>query len=47
MERKWEMLVRNHEGKRLRHRWKDNIRMDLREIGWEDVYWIHLADDRD
>jgi hypothetical protein len=23
--------------------WKDNIRMDLREIRWEDVDWIHLA----
>jgi hypothetical protein len=21
--------------------------MDLREIGWEDVDWIHLAQDRD
>jgi hypothetical protein len=24
-----------------------NIKMDLREIGWEDVDWIHLAQDRD
>jgi hypothetical protein len=23
--------------------WEDNIRMDLREIGWESVDWIHLA----
>jgi hypothetical protein len=23
------------------------IRMDLREIGWDDVDWIHLAQDRD
>jgi len=22
---------------RPRHSWEDNIRMDLREIGWEDV----------
>jgi hypothetical protein len=28
-------------------RWEDNIRMDLREIGWEGVNWIHLAQDRD
>jgi len=27
-------------------RW-DNIRMDLTEIGWEVVDWIHLAQDRD
>jgi hypothetical protein len=26
---------------------EDNIRMDLREMGWEDVDWIHLAQDRD
>jgi len=32
-----------------RHRliWEDNIRMDLKEIGWEIVDWIHLAQDRD
>jgi hypothetical protein len=29
-------------GKRVR-----NIRMELREMGWEDVDWIHLAQDRD
>jgi hypothetical protein len=28
-------------------RWEDNIKMDLREIGWEIVEWIHLAQDRD
>jgi hypothetical protein len=31
---------------RPRHRWED-IRMDLREIGWEGVDWICLAQDRD
>jgi hypothetical protein len=30
-----------------RRRWEDNIRMNLREIGWEVVDWIHLAQDRD
>jgi hypothetical protein len=29
-----------------RCRWKNNIRMDLREIWWEVVDWIHLAQDR-
>jgi hypothetical protein len=24
-------------------RWEDNIRMDLREMRWEDVDWMHLA----
>jgi len=28
---------------RTRRRCEDNIRIDLREIGWEDVDWIHLA----
>jgi hypothetical protein len=31
---------------RSRHRWVDNIRMDLREVGWSDVDWIGLAQDR-
>jgi hypothetical protein len=33
--------------RRQKHRWDDNIRMDLREIGWEGVDWICLALDRD
>jgi hypothetical protein len=32
---------------RPRHRWEDNIKMDLREIGFGDVDWIHWAHDRD
>jgi len=32
---------------RPRRRWEDNIRMDLREIGWDDVEWMRLAQDRD
>jgi hypothetical protein len=28
-------------------RWEDNIRMDLSEIGWEGVEWMHLTQDRD
>jgi hypothetical protein len=32
---------------RPRHRWLDNIRMDLVEVGWGDVDWIGLAQDRD
>jgi hypothetical protein len=30
-----------------RHRWEDGIKMDLREIGWRGVGWIHLVQDRD
>jgi len=33
--------------RRPRHRWEDNIRMDVRETGWEVVDWVHLAKDRD
>jgi hypothetical protein len=31
---------------RPRCRWVDNIRMDLVEVGWGDVDWIGLAQDR-
>jgi hypothetical protein len=32
---------------RYRRRWEDYMRTDIREIGWEDVGWIHGAQDRD
>jgi hypothetical protein len=32
---------------RHRRRWKDNIRMDLREVGCGSVDWMELAQDRD
>jgi hypothetical protein len=31
---------------RQRSRWEDNIKMDLKEIGWEGMDWMHLAQDR-
>jgi hypothetical protein len=27
--------------------WEDNIKMDLRETGWNDIDWIDLAWERD
>jgi hypothetical protein len=43
--------VRKPEGRRPlgrpRRRWVGNIRMDLVEVGWGDVDWIGLAQDRD
>jgi hypothetical protein len=33
--------------RRLRRRFRDNIKMDLRGIGWGDMNWIHLDQDRD
>jgi hypothetical protein len=51
MSNAYQILVRKSEGKRPlrrpRHRWEGNIRMDLREIGWEGVDWIHMVQDRD
>jgi hypothetical protein len=32
---------------RTRRRWVDNIKMDLRGIGWDGMDWIDLAQDRD
>jgi hypothetical protein len=29
------------------HRWKDNIKMDLQELGCREMDWIELAQDRD
>jgi hypothetical protein len=47
----YRLLVGKPEGRRpLRRpicRWLDNIRMDLVEVGWGDVDWIDLAQDRD
>jgi hypothetical protein len=47
----YRILVGKPEGKRPlgrpRCRWEDNIRMDLREIGWGGMDWIDLAQDSD
>jgi hypothetical protein len=32
---------------RPRRRWEDNIRMDLRQIGWSGMDWIEVTQDRD
>jgi hypothetical protein len=37
-------LVGKPEG---RSRWEGNIKMDLREVGWEGRDWIDVAQDRD
>jgi len=47
----YRVLVGKPEGKRPlgrpRHRWEDNIKMDLQEVGWGSMDWIDLAQDRD
>jgi hypothetical protein len=44
-------LVGKPEGRRQlgrpRHRWEDNIKMYLREVGWGGMDWIDLDQDRD
>jgi hypothetical protein len=46
----YRVLVGKPEGRRPlerpRHRWEDNIRMDLREVGCVCVDWMELAQDR-
>jgi hypothetical protein len=47
----YRILVGKPEGKRAlrrpRCRWVDNIKIYLREIGWDGMDWIDLAQDRD
>jgi hypothetical protein len=47
----YRILVGKPQGRRLlgrpRRRWVDNIKMDLKDIGWDDIDWIDLAQDRD
>jgi hypothetical protein len=47
----YRVLVGKLEGKSPlgipRHRWEDNIKMDLRDMGCGGMGWIELAQDRD
>ena len=47
----YSVLVGKPEGKRPlgrpRHRWEDNIKMDLQEVGCGGMDWIELAQDRE
>jgi hypothetical protein len=47
----YRILMRKREGMRPlgrpRRRWVDNIKMDLRAIGWGGIDWIDLAQDND
>jgi hypothetical protein len=33
--------------RRPRRRWVGNLKIDLRETGWDGIDWIYLAQDRD
>jgi hypothetical protein len=45
------ILVGKPDGKRPlgrpKRRWEDNIWVDLGEMSWEGMEWIHMAQDRD
>ena len=47
----YRVLAGKHEGKRPlgrpRRRWKNNIKMDIQEVGYGGMDWIDLAQDRD
>jgi hypothetical protein len=47
MRNAYKILVGKPEWKRSprrpKRRWEDKIKMYLREAGWEDVDWMHLA----
>jgi hypothetical protein len=47
----YRVFVVKSEGKRPhgrpRHRWEDNIKMDLQEVGCGGMNWIKLTQDRD
>jgi hypothetical protein len=47
----YRILLGKPEGRRLsgrpRRRWVENIKMDLKETGWDVIDWTDLAQDRD
>jgi hypothetical protein len=47
----YRILVRKPEGKRSlrrpKRKWVGNIKIDFREIGWDGVDWIDMAQDKD
>jgi hypothetical protein len=50
MRNAYKIFLGKSDGKRIfgihRHKWEYNIRMGLREIGWEVVDWIRLSQER-
>jgi hypothetical protein len=51
MRNEYRLLVQKPDGKRgigrPRHKWEDNIKMHLGEIGWGGMGWPSLVQDRD
>jgi hypothetical protein len=50
MKNVYNILVGKPDGRRPlgrpRRRWEDNIKLYLKEVGCDDVDWIHLAQDK-
>ena len=50
-QKRFQIVIGTPTGKRplgrLRRRWEDNIRMDLKEMGINMRYWVDSAQDRD
>jgi hypothetical protein len=43
-----DQIEKNEMGGACRRRWEDNIKIDLKEVGWEGcMEWIDVAQDRD
>jgi hypothetical protein len=51
MRNAYKIFIGKPDGKRPlgrhRRRWEDNIRVDIRERGWDSVDWIRVAQTRD
>jgi hypothetical protein len=43
----WESQQERDYYEKLRRLWEGNIKIDLREVGWDGMVWIDLAEDRD
>jgi hypothetical protein len=39
-------LKKGSRGRNVWHKWED-IKMDLKDTGWESMEWMHLAQNRD
>jgi hypothetical protein len=43
----WQGDLRGRDHLDDRRRWKDNIKMDIQKVGWRDMDWTDLAEDRE
>jgi hypothetical protein len=43
----WGKARRKETTRETKHRWVDNVKIDVRETGWTGMDWIDLVKDRD